>query len=171
MHTVTELNTFRKAALNCGMSEIDIESLISFLAKNPYAGDEISGSGGCRKVRFKIAGNNKGKSGGVRTITLFSGTELPVFLITVFSKSQKVAGRTRDFKDHRSRLPTDGRIEMGRSLLHARAEQHRFDSHLCIENENGAVQTLQLGRNDERFKLLFQDMSHLSKAETRYAYS
>ena len=90
MHTVTELNTFRKAALNCGMSEIDIESLISFLAKNPYAGDEISGSGGCRKVRFKIAGNNKGKSGGVRTITLFSGTELPVFLITVFSKNPKV---------------------------------------------------------------------------------
>ncbi|MFJ6323320.1 MULTISPECIES: type II toxin-antitoxin system RelE/ParE family toxin [unclassified Rhizobium] len=37
-----------------------------------------------------MRGNNKGKSGGVRTITLFSGEDLPVFLITVFGKSQKV---------------------------------------------------------------------------------
>jgi hypothetical protein len=36
-----------------------------------------------------IRGNNKGKSGGVRTITLFSGENLPVFLITAFGKGQK----------------------------------------------------------------------------------
>lgn len=72
------------------MSAKDIEDLIAYVAQNPDAGDEIKGTGGCRKVRFAIRGNNKGKSGGVRTITLFTGGNLPVFLITVFGKSQKV---------------------------------------------------------------------------------
>lgn len=39
---------------------------------------------GCREVR--VAGRGKGKSGGYRTITFFTGPHLPVPLITVFSK-------------------------------------------------------------------------------------
>jgi hypothetical protein len=89
MHTVTELNSFRRAATRAGMSDDDISDLVNFLSENPDAGDEISGTGGCRKVRFRMSENNKGKSGGVRTITLFSGKNLPVFLITAFGKSQK----------------------------------------------------------------------------------
>ncbi|WP_040671444.1 type II toxin-antitoxin system RelE/ParE family toxin [Nitratireductor indicus] len=91
MQTVAELNSFRRAAEEAGMSDEDIQDLIAYLANNPDAGDEIPGTGGCRKVRFRIRGNNKGKSGGVRTITLFSGDDLPVFLLTVFGKSQKVS--------------------------------------------------------------------------------
>lgn len=72
------------------MSDEDVEDLVDLLAANPEAGDEITGTGGCRKLRFAIRGNNKGKSGGVRTITFYSGEHLPVFLITVFGKSQKV---------------------------------------------------------------------------------
>ncbi len=72
------------------MSDDDIADLVNYLSESPSAGDEISGTGGCRKVRFGISGSNKGKSGGVRTITLFSGEKLPVFLITAFVKSQKV---------------------------------------------------------------------------------
>ena len=64
------------------MSEEDISALIDYLASNPDAGEELVGTGGCRKVRFAIAANNKGKSGGVRTITLFSGEGMPVFLLT-----------------------------------------------------------------------------------------
>ncbi len=90
MHTVSELRAFRKAAVAAGMSDEDIEELIDYLASNPNAGDEIAGTGGCRKVRFAIRGNNKGKSGGVRTITFYTGESLPVFLITVFGKSQKI---------------------------------------------------------------------------------
>lgn len=88
-HTVTELKSFRKAALAAGMSEQDIEALVDHLSENPNAGDEMEGTGGCRKLRWAIRGNNKGKSGGVRTITLFSGENLPVFLITAFGKGQK----------------------------------------------------------------------------------
>ena len=91
MHTVSELQSFRRAAIHAGMSETDIEKLIGFLAANPEAGEEIVGTGGCRKVRFAIEGNNKGKSHGVRTITLFSGDIMPIFLITVFGKSQKAS--------------------------------------------------------------------------------
>lgn len=90
MHTVTELKTFRRAADAAGMSDDDVDRLVSYLAANPDAGDEISGTGGCRKMRFAIRGNNEGKSGGVRTITLFSGDSMPVFLVTVFGKSQRV---------------------------------------------------------------------------------
>lgn len=91
MQTVCELNTFRKAAQAAGMSDEDVADLIDFLAANPDAGNEMEGTGGCRKLRFAVRGNNKGKSGGVRTITLYTGDGLPVFLITVFGKSQKVS--------------------------------------------------------------------------------
>lgn len=73
------------------MSDEDVDRLIDYVADTPMAGDEITGTGGCRKVRFAIEGNSKGKSGGVRTITLFSGEHMPVFLLTVFGKSQKVS--------------------------------------------------------------------------------
>ena len=46
----------------------------------------MQGTGGCRKVRF--GGRGKGKSGGYRVITFFTG-RAPVFLITVFGKGKK----------------------------------------------------------------------------------
>lgn len=72
------------------MADEDIADLVDYLAEHPDAGEELQGTGGCRKLRFAIRGNNKGKSGGVRVITFFSGATLPVFLVTVFGKSQKV---------------------------------------------------------------------------------
>lgn len=69
------------------MSEDEVNNLVSFLAEHPTAGDEISGTGGCRKVR--VSGRGKGKSGGYRTITFYTGEHLPVFLITVFSKGER----------------------------------------------------------------------------------
>jgi len=69
------------------MSEDEISDLVGFLAVNPMAGDEMSGTGGCRKVR--VRGHGKGKSGGYRTVTFFTGEALPVFLITVFAKGER----------------------------------------------------------------------------------
>ena len=91
MHTVAELYAFRKAAEKAGMSDRDVARLVTFLSRNPDAGDVIEGTGGCRKLRFALESSAKGKSGGVRTITLFSGAEMPVFLLTVFAKGQKVS--------------------------------------------------------------------------------
>ena len=47
----------------------------------------IEGTGGARKVRF--AGRGKGKSGGYRVITFFTGTDIPVFLLNIFAKNEK----------------------------------------------------------------------------------
>ena len=49
--------------------------------------DVIEGTGGARKVRF--TGKGKGKRGGYRVITFFSGTEVPVFLLNIFAKNEK----------------------------------------------------------------------------------
>lgn len=87
MHVVARLHSFDRAASNAGLSEGEIDAIIDFLAANPDAGEEIVGTGGCRKFRW--AGRGKGKSGGYRTITFYSGEMMPVFLVTVFSKGQK----------------------------------------------------------------------------------
>lgn len=45
------------------------------------------GTGGARKLRW--AAHGRGKSGGVRVITFYSGPPVPVFLLTVFGKGEK----------------------------------------------------------------------------------
>jgi hypothetical protein len=88
MHAVCETHAFGRAAAKAGMSEDDIFALVGYLAENPTAGDIIAGTGGCRKLRW--AGRGKGKSGGFRTITFYSGAMMPVYLLTVFGKGEKV---------------------------------------------------------------------------------
>jgi len=43
--------------------------------------------GGARKLR--VAGRGKGKSGGYRVITFYSGKDVPAFLLAVYSKGEK----------------------------------------------------------------------------------
>src|SRR3954452_15115564 len=88
VHTVIELQAFRRQADAAGMSEEEIDNLVDYLAANPTAGDRIPGTGGCRKVR--VAGRGKGKSGGYRVITFYTGRDVPVFLLNVFSKGDRV---------------------------------------------------------------------------------
>lgn len=87
MHTVARTHAFERAAAAAGMSEDEIESVVDYLAENPTAGIEMRGTGGCRKVR--VAGRGKGKRGGYRTITFYSGDVMPVFLLTVFGKGER----------------------------------------------------------------------------------
>jgi hypothetical protein len=87
MQTVVETPPYLDAAKEAGLSEKELEAITSMLARDPTAGDVIQGTGGCRKIR--VAGRGKGKSGGYRVITFFSGPELPVFLITVFGKGER----------------------------------------------------------------------------------
>src|SRR3954468_2724993 len=89
MHTVSLTKSYDIAAKHAGMTDEETADIVTFLTENPRAGDELQGTGGCRKVR--IAGRGKGKSGGYRTITFYSGGAMPVYLITVFSKGEKSA--------------------------------------------------------------------------------
>ncbi len=87
MQAVVETPDYLSDAKAFGLTEAERDSIVSWIASNPEAGDIIAGTGGARKVRF--AGRGKGKSGGYRVITFYSGSEIPVFLLNVFAKNEK----------------------------------------------------------------------------------
>ena len=55
------------------------------VAESPETG--VALGGGIRKMR--IARPGRGKSSGARVVFLFSGEDIPVFLLTVFAKNEK----------------------------------------------------------------------------------
>lgn len=87
MQAVVETPDYLSDAKALGLTEAERDSIVSWIASNPEAGDIIAGTGGARKVRF--AGKGKGKSGGYRVITFYSGSDIPVFLLNVFAKNEK----------------------------------------------------------------------------------
>jgi hypothetical protein len=87
MHTVVETPSYLADAKAAGLTEAEREAVVEMLANHPEAGDEIGGTGGARKVR--VAGRGKGKSGGYRVITFYSGKDVPVFLLALYSKGEK----------------------------------------------------------------------------------
>lgn len=88
MHSVVETPDYLADAKAAGLTEAERERIVAMLAANPVAGDEIPGTGGARKLR--VAGRGKGKSGGYRVITFYSGIDVPVFLLNVFAKGDRV---------------------------------------------------------------------------------
>lgn len=84
LQTVVELETFIKRA-RAIMSDDERMDIVTFLAANPEAGAALGG--GLRKVRIKRPSG--GKSSGYRTIYVFGGATMPLFLITVFAKNEK----------------------------------------------------------------------------------
>ena len=87
MHTVVETPSYLADAKAAGLTEGEREAVVEMLADHPEAGDEIGGTGGARKVR--VAGRGKGKSGGYRVITFYSGEDVPVFLLAAYSKGDR----------------------------------------------------------------------------------
>ena len=87
MQTVVETETYLRDTKAAKLSDDERKEIVNFIAANPGAGHEIPGTGGARKVRF--AGKGKGKSGGYRVITFYSGEDIPVFLLNVFAKNEK----------------------------------------------------------------------------------
>lgn len=88
MHTVVETPDYLSDAKAAGVNDEERLAIAEFVAENPMAGDEIRGTGGARKIRF--AGRGKGKSGGYRVVTFYSGADIPVFLLNVFAKSDQI---------------------------------------------------------------------------------
>ena len=87
LHTVIETREFIRRAKKLGIADEEIDDIKLVLAQNPSTGDVIQGTGGARKVRIPAGG--KGKSGGYRVITFFTGIDIPVFLLNVYGKSSK----------------------------------------------------------------------------------
>ncbi len=84
MQTVVELPEFLRRAKTI-MADDERAALVDHIAANPEAG--VSLGGGLRKVRVPREGG--GKSGGYRTIYVFGGMHMPIFLVTVFAKNEK----------------------------------------------------------------------------------
>ena len=88
VHTVVETPEYLNDAKAVGLTAQEQHAIVEYMANHPEAGDLIPGTGGARKVRF--AGRGKGKSGGYRVITFFTGKNLPVFLLNVLAKGEKI---------------------------------------------------------------------------------
>ncbi len=84
LQTVVELPEFLRRA-KAIMSEDERIGIVNYLAANPEVG--VSLGGGLRKAR--IARDGGGKSGGYRTLHVFGGRHMPLFLLTVFAKNEK----------------------------------------------------------------------------------
>jgi len=84
MHTVSETEIFQKYAAGV-WSEAERTEFINWIAANPLAGDVVSGSNGCRKVRWARQG--MGKRGGARVI-YFNEVEGRIWLLIVYAKAK-----------------------------------------------------------------------------------
>ena len=84
--TVIETPDYLADAHDSGLTGAERATIVDFVAENPEAGDLIVGSGGARKLRFR----GKGKSGGYRIIAYFGDDDIPVFLLNVFAKGDRV---------------------------------------------------------------------------------
>ena len=81
-----ESSTFTRL-LPAYLTDDEYLGLQMFLISNPESGKIIPGSGGIRKIKWRISG--KGKRGGIRVIYYYKRTESEIWLLTIYNKSEK----------------------------------------------------------------------------------
>ena len=84
MRTVAETEIFQRYAADV-WKDGEREQFINWIASNPEAGAIITGSVGCRKVRWATTG--QGKSGGARIIYFLHSDEI-IWLLIVYKKAK-----------------------------------------------------------------------------------
>jgi hypothetical protein len=84
MYTIIETPSFQEDARRI-WSEQERGAFCAWLAASPEVGDVIPGSGGCRKVRWSIAG--RGKRGGARIIYYNQLANGEIWLLVIYTKS------------------------------------------------------------------------------------
>ena len=84
LQTVVETPAYLSAAKGL-LSDSERSEVVNTVAENPETG--VALGGGIRKMRIARPGG--GKSSGARVVFLFSGEDIPVFLLTVFAKNEK----------------------------------------------------------------------------------
>ncbi len=68
------------------LTDDQYKELQSFLIKQPDVGDLIQGTGGLRKLRWKLEG--KGKRGGIRIIYYWHIKDHHIYLMTIYKKNE-----------------------------------------------------------------------------------
>lgn len=85
--TIVELLSFQRDADRI-FTDQEREDLSDFVSANPVFGDVIPGTGGIRKLRWRARGG--GKRSGARVIYYFRDLNMPVFLLAVYAKGEKM---------------------------------------------------------------------------------
>jgi len=94
--TVVETPEFLSATRKL-MDDAERASLADYLAWHPTAGDLIPGTGGVRKLRWKLEG--RGKRGGARVIYFYHDAGMPLFVLTAYAKNQRADLTQQDRND------------------------------------------------------------------------
>jgi len=87
MPTVVETVACSRQASKLRIVDEELDFIKLFVGLNPSAGNVVPGTGGARKIRIPLRG--RGKSGGFRVITFYSGPNIPVFLIDIYNKRER----------------------------------------------------------------------------------
>lgn len=86
MLTIAELPEYIRKADKL-LNPTERSDVVSYLAAHPKSGDLIEGTGGVRKLRW--GRGTQGKSGGVRVIYYVHSDAMPLYLLTLFAKSER----------------------------------------------------------------------------------
>jgi len=100
--TVVETPFFLRKA-SALLTEDERAELVVLLGINPEAGSVVPDAGGVRKVRWSTQG--RGKRGGVRVIYYFHSETFPLFLLTVYAKSQKASLTKAERQEFKKLVP------------------------------------------------------------------
>lgn len=88
MHCVIETEAFARQAETVGLTDDERLKIAGLLGEEPTRGELIPGTGGARKFRFPKTG--MGKRSGYRIISYFAADDVPVFLLDVLDKGDRL---------------------------------------------------------------------------------
>ena len=101
MQTFIETKLFSKLVAKY-LSDDEYAELQQSLIGRPEAGDVIPGSGGVRKLRWKIDG--RGKRGGLRVIYYLRSREGQIWMLTLYAKNVETDISARVLKKIREEI-------------------------------------------------------------------
>src|SRR5258708_6969371 len=100
--TVVEMPEFVNHATAI-LTEGERMTLLTHLSANPTEGQLIPGTGGVRKIRWRISG--RGKRGGARVIYYFHNEQIPLIALDIYAKNEKTDLSEADKRTLKRLLP------------------------------------------------------------------
>ncbi len=84
-----QMSEFQNNWIKLGLSDSDLRALELEIMKDPAKAKVVQGTGGLRTVRFSPKNWKRGKSGATRVMYVFIQMESIVFLMSIYTKSEK----------------------------------------------------------------------------------